>query len=149
MQFEPPKLLLSLYTDFFAELKNCPETSGWKLIEKVCDFFYQNRTFYSNALKVKGQNSFSEYFAEVFNPVIQTYFDEVFKGDSNQAFYATFFSDAIRVAITRWLLEDTKNTPHAFVQLMQNAATGIAYKLIEELKMEQNQLECLTDGDRN
>ena len=84
------------------------EKSGWELIERICDFFFENRSFYSNALRVTGQNSFSEYFNEVMHTIILPYFDDIFADDPNRDFYATFFADSIRVSITRWLLEGAK-----------------------------------------
>lgn len=119
------------YTEFFAKIRNSL-TSGWDLIEKICEFFYENRAFYSNALSVKGQNSFSEYFVEVMQPLIHSQFKDIFKDDRNHDFYETFFADSIRVSITRWLLEGAKKTPREYVSLLKTAATGLAYKLIEE-----------------
>jgi probable dihydroxyacetone kinase regulator len=119
------------YTEFFAKIRNSL-TLGWDLIEKICEFFYENRTFYSNALSVKGQNSFSEYFIEVMQPLIHSQFKDIFKDDQNHDFYETFFADSIRVSITRWLLEGAKKTPGEYVALLKTAATGLACKMIEE-----------------
>ncbi|MEF2795654.1 MAG: TetR-like C-terminal domain-containing protein [Hydrogeniiclostridium sp.] len=33
-------------------------------MELLCSYFYENRNFYRRALRVKGQNSFSEHFRE-------------------------------------------------------------------------------------
>lgn len=120
------------YTEFFENIESSLEDPIWNLIEKICEFFYENRAFYSNALKVKGQNSFSEYFIEILHPIVYSQLEEIFKDDPNENFYATFFTDAIRVSITRWLLEGSKQSPHEFVELIKTACTGIAYKLIEE-----------------
>ncbi|MGI5912779.1 MAG: TetR/AcrR family transcriptional regulator C-terminal domain-containing protein [Syntrophomonadaceae bacterium] len=117
------------YTEFFEGIQNSFEKPGWKLIEKICKFFYKNRVFYSNALQVTGQNSFSEYFEEVMHPLILSQYQEIFGDDEDNDFYATFFADAIRVAITRWLLEGAKIPPGKLVRLMKRATTGAAYKL--------------------
>ena len=50
------------YTEFFADIQRSFDKPGWELIEGMCQFFYDNRVFYTNALQVRGQNSFSEYF---------------------------------------------------------------------------------------
>lgn len=125
------------YTEFFSNIQSSLEKSAWELIEKMCDFFYENRVFYSNALRVTGQNSFSEYFTEVMHPLIHSGIEEIFKDDINQDFYATFFADAIRVSITRWLLEGAKILPHDFVELLKTACTGFAYKLVKEIEDEE------------
>ena len=122
------------YTDFLVDLQDSLEKPGWELIEKICDFFYENRGFYINALKVTGQNSFPEYFSEVMHSIVGTYFNEIFTDDPNQVFYATFFADAIRVSITRGLLEGTKIPPGEFAELMKTAVTGVAYKVAKQMK---------------
>ncbi len=115
------------YTEFFADIKNSLDMSSWELMEKICNFFFKNRIFYSNALKVTGQNSFSEYFEEVMHPIILAQVNEIFADDPNQTFYATFYADAIRVSISRWLLEGAKIPPQEFVKLLRNAATGLVH----------------------
>lgn len=127
------------YTEFFSNIQNSLEKPGWEIIEKICDFFYENRVFYSNALRVRGQNSFSEYFTEVMHPIVHAHFDEIFEDDMNHDFYTVFFADAIRVSITRWLLEGAKISPHEFVELMKKAVTGVAYKLVKDMEEEKLQ----------
>ena len=124
------------YTEFVSDIQNSLEKSHWVILEKMCEFFHENRAFYSNALKVKGQNSFSEYFTEVMHSLIYSQLEEVFKDDENNDFYATFFADAIRVSITRWLLEGTRIAPHEFVELIKTAASSVAYKLVRDAEKE-------------
>lgn len=124
------------YTEFFTNIQNSFEKPSWDVIEKICRFFYDNRVFYSNALKVRVQNSFSDYFTEVMHPLIHSLMGEIFKDDPNEEFYVVFFADAIRISITRWLLEGAKKTPQEFVGLIKTAATGFAYKLIEDKEEE-------------
>lgn len=125
------------YTDFVTNIRTSLDKSGWELVERICDFFYENHSFYSNALKVTGQNSFSEYFNEVMHSIILPYFNDIFKDDPNREFYATFFVDSIRVSITRWLLQGAKMPPSEFVKLMKTAVTGVAYKMLNELEGNQ------------
>ncbi|MEA4889844.1 MAG: TetR/AcrR family transcriptional regulator C-terminal domain-containing protein [Clostridiaceae bacterium] len=120
------------YTEFFADIRSSLEKPGWELLEKICDYFYRNRAFYGNALHVQGQNSFSEYFAEVLHPVIHSLIDDIFSDDMNHDFYVNFITDAIRVSITRWLLEGAKICPDEYVRLMRTATTGFAYQVIKE-----------------
>jgi len=121
------------YTEFFVDIQNSMQKPGYELIDKICEFFYENRTFYKNALQFNGQNSFSEYFNEVTHPIIRARCEEFFENDRHKDFYATFFADAYRMAITRWLLEDTKIPLSEFVELIKKAATGFAHKIIMEL----------------
>jgi len=121
------------YTEFIADIVDSPEKAGWELIEKMCEFFYNNKKFYTNALKVRGQNSFSEYFVEVIHPIIHTQISDYIIDESNYDFYATFYADAIRVAITRWLIGGTKESPPEFVKLLKMAIISMSYKVINEI----------------
>lgn len=128
------------YTEFFAGIQNSFEKSGWDLIDEICGYFYDNSKFYSNALQVNGQNSFSEYFTEVMHPLLLSHCREFFENDKDREFYATFFADAIRISIARWLLEGTKIPANEFVQLMKTAATGVAYKIVLDQAKESNEV---------
>lgn len=121
------------YTEFVTSLKENKFDSDWNIIEKICEFFYENKTFYCNALEVKGQNSFYDYFGEVLSPIMAIEFENIFENDDKE-FYITFFTDAMRTSITRWLLEGAKIPPKEFVRLMKNAATGVAVKINKEME---------------
>ncbi len=41
------------YTEFIVTIKDL-SMSSWEILEKVCDYFYENKTFYRNAFEVKG-----------------------------------------------------------------------------------------------
>lgn len=124
------------YTEFFEGVQNSFDKPIWGLMETMCDFFYENRSFYTNALQVRGQNSFSEYFTEVLHPILLSQNKEIFKDEQDSEFIATFYADAIRVAITRWLLEGAKVPPAEFVRLMISATTGAAFRIFMDLKKE-------------
>ena len=118
------------YTEFITTINDLQPT--WEFLEKICDYFYDNKAFYKNAFEVKGQNSFSEYFNEVLHSVLANHLTEIFRNKKNVDFYAAFYSDAIRVAITRWLIEGAKISSKQFVELMKNAIEGVAKYLLEE-----------------
>lgn len=120
------------YTEFIESIQKSLDKPAGEIIDKICEFFYENRSFYSNALRVTGQNSFSEYFVEVLHPIIHSQLEEIIKDDPNHDFYATFFADAIRVSITRWLLEGAKMPPQKFAELLKTASTGVVYKLVKD-----------------
>lgn len=120
------------YTDFVVNIKDNLSMSSWDFLECICKFFYENKAFYVNAFEVTGQNSFSEYFIEVMHPLLVVYLKDIFH--SNVDFSATFFADAIRVAISRWLMEGAKIPPHEFVELMKTALTGAAVKIVREME---------------
>jgi len=122
------------YTEFFLEIQNSQVRPGWDLVEKICEFFYTNRTFYCNALQVSGQNSFSEYFNEVMHPLILVHYEDIFKDDPDKDFFATFFADAFRVVITRWLLEGSKISPEEFIKKLRTATERVARRIIDDMQ---------------
>ena len=74
------------YTEFVSGIQNSLDKSHWELLESMCEFFYENRAFYSNALKVRGQNSFSEYFTETLHNIMKIQLGEVFKNKKDLDF---------------------------------------------------------------
>ena len=47
-------------TEFLTAVQRRPYESTWALIGDLCEYFYENRAFYHNALSVEGQNSFQD-----------------------------------------------------------------------------------------
>lgn len=119
------------YTEFVTDIQGALGKTGWELLESTCQFFYKNREFYQNALQVTGQNSFSDYFHEVIHPIMLAHASDIFADDDDCEFFATFFADAIRVSITRWLLEGAEIPPDKFVELMKKAVSGAAHQTLK------------------
>ncbi|MGM0413756.1 MAG: TetR/AcrR family transcriptional regulator C-terminal domain-containing protein [Bacillota bacterium] len=122
------------YTEFVREIKDNGVDYNWELLERICKYFYRNKEFYSKALKAEGQNSFSQYFVEVLRPIILENYKNVFDDNKEKEFFATFFADATRLAIKRWILEEDSRSPEEFVELMKTAATGMAQRVISRLE---------------
>lgn len=124
------------YTEFVSIVQKASSVDIWDLLESICQYLYENKVFYCNALKVRGQNSFSDYFIEVLEPFMLINFGNIFENHVEKEFFSTYFADATRVAITRWLIEDKDIPPKKFVNLTKTAIEGIAFKVIEEIKEE-------------
>jgi len=125
------------YTEFVSKFQNGTDILGWELLEDICNFFYENKVFYRNALEVRGQNSFYDYFGEVLSTIIELHFKNAFENHQNSSFYVVFFTDAIRTSITRWLLEGAKIPPKEYVELMKSTVTGVAVQIIKEMEEKQ------------
>ena len=124
------------YTEFISVVKDSPSDDIWELLESICKYLYQNKSFYCNALKVKGQNSFSEYFIEVLEPFMLLKFGNIFEDHEEKEFLSTYLADATRLAITRWLIKDEDISPKKFVNLTKTAIEGIAFRVIEDVEKE-------------
>lgn len=121
------------YNDFVKEIVKKPDMEGWEFIENICGYFEQNRSFYVNALEVTGQNSFRDYFRQLLQPLIQQYLKELFSDHENNAsFFSVFFTDAVLLAIERWLMETHDVSAEDFVKLLKTSSASVSKKIIED-----------------
>lgn len=60
-------------TDFTKVLETHGEDAyfTWPFLESLCDCFYENRSFYRKALKIRGQNCFIDHYREKLEPFMQ------------------------------------------------------------------------------
>ena len=91
-------------TECIAVLGEREYHTGFDLLEDLCAYFYENRSFYRKTLSVDGQNSFSEYFRDIIATVISSDMEEIFSRDDSISFYVDFYTDAFLCAVKRWLL---------------------------------------------
>lgn len=85
-----------------------------EVFQEVCNYFYENRNFYRRALKIEGQNSFSEHLREYLTPILKNRLLYLL-GDGVDDFTCNFYLDAIVCTIERWLLEKECMPPDQFV----------------------------------
>ena len=117
------------YTDLVNLVREKEKASygAYEFFEDLAGYFYENRAYYVNAFSVEGQNCFAEYFAEILQPIAQTYLRQAMADDSESEFLAVFFTDAIRVSIIRWLREQKELGPKEYVALLRRAMQGVVY----------------------
>ena len=48
------------YSEFLASVQVAQCTNNWEFLESICRYFYSERSFYRNALRIEGQNSFKD-----------------------------------------------------------------------------------------
>lgn len=71
----------------------------------IYQFFNANKAFYVNALSVKGQNCFSEYFTDIIKALIMPQIQKTFPDEENHRIYANLFTGALLATINGWLAE--------------------------------------------
>lgn len=74
-----------------------------EFLARICDYFYANRSFYRKALRIQGQNSFSEHVREVIRPMIKARVEYLLSGENADDFELDFLTDACCCALERWL----------------------------------------------
>lgn len=107
-----------------------------KTIQDVCVYFYENRNFYRKALKIQGQNSFSEHFREYIMPILRLRLADLI-GDSKDDFALNFITDAAVCAIERWLLDKNCMPPEEVVAKMLRLIQRGSEALHKELSQEE------------
>ena len=77
----------------------------WNNIEIMCNYFYENRTFYRRVLKVAGQNSFSSHFREFIRPLFRLRVEALLGVEDVPDMVYDFAVDGVICAVERWLLD--------------------------------------------
>lgn len=106
-------------TEFLAVASKESKEDLWKLFYSICQYFYENRRFYRKALRITGQNSFSEHFRELLFPAVVSRFRDVLSVDEVQEFQATFIADAVVMAFQRWLIDNGSMKPEEFIEQLK------------------------------
>lgn len=108
----------------------------WDFIEKVCEYFYENRNFYRKTLQIKGQNSFSDHFTEYIHPILKSRLIDLIGNEQVDEFAIDFFTDAVLCAMKRWLLAKDCVPPEKFAprvkRLVQSGAVAIYQEIVHE-----------------
>ena len=110
-------------TEFIAAVSAAKVTDRWSFVRALCEYFYRERAFYTKLFHLTGQNSFRRYFSEYLfrtaEPFLRPNIPLEAQQNENYAFFISFISDAIFIAIFRWLSEGAKTPPEQFVRRLQ------------------------------
>ena len=118
-------------TEFIAAAQSGADSDGWPLLRRLCSYFYENRSFYKNAMEVHGQNSFPEYFREVMQPLIQVMIVGLLDiCDQDAEFAAQFYTDAFLCAIIRWLSGKDCMPAGEFVEKLETSLSLGAHRVM-------------------
>lgn len=109
-----------------------------EILEDICTYFYENRSFYRKALKIKGQNSFSEYLREYCLPFLKARVVSLLGEEAGDDFTVQFFTDAALCAIERWMTDKDCMPPGEFVSRLKRIlfnGTASLHREIERSKL--------------
>ena len=112
-------------TEFLEMMIGKKYTSGWQLLSDICEYLYSERTFYTNALQVEGQNSFRDYFASSIGLILPEIMRENMLPIEDEHFFVQFFTDAFQAAILRWLKSTPVMPPEEFMKKLGNMMKGL------------------------
>ena len=103
------------YSEFITATKKKEFNSWWYLLDDMCSYFYENRTFYRKTLNLEGQNSFSEYFRNILVTIIYDDIERIYGKEESVDFYVDFYAYAIVSSIKRWLIQQDCISAEKFV----------------------------------
>lgn len=125
------------YTEFITAVQGKEYKGNWSLINDLCVYFYENRDFYRKTLQIEGQNSFSEYFAEIVSAILSEELKDIFAEEESIDFFVNFYTDAFVCAIKRWLLGNDCIPPEEFIALLRKCLIGISDTVVQRLQSEK------------
>ena len=106
------------------------DMTAWDLLEKLFEYFYENRTFYKNVLSVTGQNCFQEYFREFFCPQAERFLEDALPRSPYKELTKRYFSDAVIIATFNWLNNYSEIPPDAFFELVRSSIIGFSEHVV-------------------
>ena len=110
-------------TEFITAVTSARVTDRWVFVRALCDYFYRERAFYAKLFHLTGQHSFRQYFSEylfqTIEPFLRPNISLEAQQNENYRFFISFISDAVFVAIFRWLDEGAQTPPGQFVHRLQ------------------------------
>ena len=102
-------------------------------IERVVEYFYENRGFYRKVLRIEGQNSFSEHFRDLCCALLMERLKKIFKSSDITDFQVNFYADGITCALKRWLTTSNCLTPEEFMSQIRSCIRLTAIHIYENM----------------
>lgn len=117
-------------TEFVATVPPDGYANAWQFLEELCTYFYQERDFYREAMRIEGQNSFRACFDQLMRPLIDQFLRRIFAPHAPSVFAQTFLSDALLTSLMRWLSDGTRLTPEAYLAELRQLLLHIARDML-------------------
>ncbi|MGN1028390.1 MAG: TetR/AcrR family transcriptional regulator C-terminal domain-containing protein [Faecousia sp.] len=119
-------------TEFICVIRRQGASANWDLLEALADYFYDNRNFYRKALRVEGQNSFSEHFHELLFNALQARMYELLGPGNASDFQVNFLCDASAMTLRRWIMDKDCMPPEEFLSQLKTCLQYIADRYASE-----------------
>lgn len=112
-------------------LQHAPGDSTLKLLEAICNYLYQNRSFYCAALETTGQNSFSEHFRDFLLPLVAEHLRATYSIPNIRQFQINFFTDGLVCSLERWIQQKDCIPPHELMEGLHACVVAIAHSVTD------------------
>ena len=124
------------YNEFIVLINAKHFEFGWDMVNEVCTYLYENRSFYRKTFYLDVQNSFTEYFAEFVSSILSEDVKTNYglnENDEDLKFYVTFYTDAFVMSIRKWIMSMDPIAPDHFVALLRNCLIHNSKVVIKNL----------------
>ncbi len=118
--------------EFIQKIQTREFKDAFEFYEAVCEYFFENRSYYIKAFEITGQNCFSDYFSVIFHEFFIGYMLKYFGETENRQYYAKFATDTLRMFLLLWLTDKKQLTPHEVVSMAKDAVFDIAERCSNE-----------------
>lgn len=118
-------------TEFIEIIKQKEYASNIDLVQDICEYFYNNRSFYQKTLRMEGQNSFSDYFRDILILFLTEDLADAFTGEPSVKPFAEFYADALLCAIKKWLMKKDCEPPREFVGFLKKCLFTAGRRALE------------------
>ena len=104
-----------------------------ELMVDICEYLYNNRSFYRKALYIEGQNSFSDHFREILRAIIMNQLQDILHVGPINEFQINFFTDSYVMSFQRWLVDYPNMGPMEFLNEIKTCIKymAVGYPQIE------------------
>ncbi len=128
------------YHDFFKDMQPQPEWNIWDYFTEITKQLHTDPTFYANAFKIKGQNSFRDYGTELLIPIIHEEYGDLFETSEDELFFVRHALDWTYDACQVWLSQKPLLSPEEFCkrfkELFQKFSSRSAELIEDSLRRE-------------
>lgn len=118
------------YHEFIIPHRGSDYEVGWHLLQDLGNYLYENKAFYKNALSVDGQNSFREYFGEIFTPIASEYLRDIIPRNGYEELTTKYFVDATLIATVSWLNARQDIPADIFISLVKGTLLGFSKHIV-------------------
>ena len=87
----------------------------WGALGFMCEYFYENRSYYRRVFKSVGQNCFSESLRAICKESISNRLHS-FSSDGEKEFAKEYYADIVVSGIERWITSPEPITPEEYIR---------------------------------
>lgn len=117
--------------EFLSKVQSHEFKDIFEFFETVCEYFYENKSYYIKAFELTGQNCFSDYFSDIFHEFCIEYMLKYFGESDNSEYYAKFATDALKMILMLLLTDRKQLMPHELVLMAKDAVFNTAERCTE------------------